>query len=227
MGLLDVPKPQYGQQHDLCDWMVANTWVEPTLYDHHVPSEFTTPMPMYENDLPWSALTWCFDPNSPSAGSAIKHPTITQLGYAEKGEYYMMKSMLVDHLEIGWVCFNDVEGMLLVHHIQLKGSIKGKLNRNQALWLYRYFVRVFVQMVPPSRRNNIVVPDCTTFDQYTAINHAYMRIPMMPFTGHVLAKSRFKPISGSELAEEFAIVNRLSFTSLVPPTAQKYWRYTQ
>lgn len=226
--------PQAGVTYDprtcrpIVAWMVRNAWVEPSLYDHAVPPEHVTPIAMYDGDLPWKALTWCYAPHECTQHDTFSHPSNIAKWMREKDEPYLMKSMLIDNLEIGWLCYCELDGLILIHHLQLRGTLKHQLSYTDTKWLYRFMVAEFLAQLPQECRRNVVLPTIDLYDRYTTDRPEYLRIPSAPYTSRVLAPCGFSKVAGSDLAVEYNhAMHQLNFSKCIPLPEQTYWRYTK
>lgn len=216
----------YGDINPLCEWLNANTWVEPSLYDYEVPLSYVTPVHFFDQPEPWKIVTWVYNPNTCQPNEVFLNARNLDRWMREKDEPYMIRSLLLDHHEVGWVGYDDVDGLILVHHIQVKGSLSGVLTRNQLTWLYRYMIRMFCCMVPRDRLKDIVVPDSATFQRYMQESQGFTQIPHLPFSRHVLQRSQFERITHGQLLQEYPnAMSKLLITDYIPTPEQNYWRY--
>lgn len=205
---------------EVIEWMEKNTWLECTLYDHDVPPSAVTPLHLYENDLPWTALTLVFDPYDCEQYGEITNPHTVQACYSEKSERYLMKSLRYTDVEIGWLCYNVCNGMYVLHHNQIRGTIRDRLTPNEQTWVHRFLVRSFCTMIPAG--SVIVAPDSLTLSQYICTRPDLIQIPTLPFSRHVLSKSGFHKIDGNQLQSIApSLWEQLVFTSAIPH--QTYW----
>lgn len=208
----------YGERNDTCEWLASNTWVEPSLYDHDIPPTHVLPMHISDNDLPWNMLTWCYDPYASTPHRVLSNANkIVQL-YQEKSERYLTKSVCYDHLEVCWLCYNRVGNVFFIHHLQVRGSIRDSLTANEQTWMYRYMLRMFAEMVPPS--SILVAPDAFTLTAYVDKHPELIRIPTIPFSRHVFGKSRFKRTMDIPSAD---LKDSLYFTTELEASQQRYW----
>lgn len=206
----------------LCEWLGKTAWIEPTLYDHVVPVDSVLPMSMFPDDLPWTALTWCFDPYDtpvpyPELGSQFYDKTLE-----EKAEPYLMKSMVFNHIELSWICYNRFDTIYFLHHNQIRGTMRDRISRSDQVWCHRYMLRMFAEMVPTG--STIVIPESRMLNKYQELHPEYVKIPMTPFSHHVVGKSKFAAIDGTALCQQAPHLHDvLHFTNELPSADQQYW----
>lgn len=218
------PNTYQRPQHPLMQWVTNNTTLECTWYDHEIPPTDVVPLRLYEGDLPWNAITLTFDPHSVRHPSILTDPELIAACYKEKQERYLMKSIRYTDVEVGWLCYNHTNGVYLVHHNQIRGTVRDRMSNNDLLWLHRYLIRSFRTMVPPG--SVIIAPDADTLVQYINTQHHLLRIPTLPFSRHVLGKSGFTRISGVELARTYPTLHQKLVLSSLPDTQQTFWLTT-
>jgi len=220
------PYSKERESNDTCNWIQNNAWVEPSKYDYTIPVSYVTPVKFFDTNDPWNLLLWCYDPYNSEPEDAIKSPSAIANWFKEKDERFMPKSLLIEHLELAWIGYEDIHGMILIHHIQLRGTLKSLLSRNDLLWWYRYLVRMIPHMFPHTRWKDIFIPDAHSFQTFTERQTTHTKVPMQPFSKHVLKRSDFTKVEYVDIKDEYPEAMK-KFLPLEHLTEQEitFWRY--
>lgn len=183
----------------ICEWFTRNASFEIHRYDFSIPTSYVTPLDFYygvstSNVRPWDMILFVYNPQLCEHFDALTHPKNIQRFYQEKDEPFLPKSFFIEDLEIGWIGYDEFESFIFVHHFQLKGSIKGLLDRNSIIWFYRIMARSLPQFFKAKFRKPIIVPDASTYDKITKRATQNSGISYEPYSHHVLKKSGYSKI---------------------------------
>lgn len=184
----------------ICEWFMKDASFELHRYDFSIPTSYVTPLDFYygvstSNMRPWNMILFVYNPQLCSHFDALTNPKNIQRFYQEKDEPFLPKSFFIEDLEIGWIGYDEFEKFIFVHHFQLKGSLKGLLDRNSIIWLYRIMARSLPQFFKPELRKPIIVPDASTYDKITKRATQNSGISYEPYSHHVLKKSGYSKIN--------------------------------
>jgi hypothetical protein len=216
-----------GEPVPVCDWFDKHVQLEPHYYDFNIPPGYVTPLTLFCTTQPWKMLLFGYDPYEQDIGqeTVFTNPRFVANSFAEKDEIYMPKTFLIEHLELGWVGYDDFEDCVFIHHLQMRGGLRGFFNANDMLWIYRYMIRLFPQLMPPYKRSQIFVVDATTLLKYSERTTSKQSI-VTPYSGRVLQKSDFHKVTYREFEDVCPIA--ASFCKLADYLAPEeiiLWRY--
>lgn len=213
----------------LCDWFQKNASFELHHYDFSIPTSYVTPLDFYfgvnESNLnPWNMILFVYNPQSCDRFEALTNPKNIQRFYQEKDEPYLPKTFFIEDLEIGWIGYDDFDDFVFVHHLQLKGSIKGLLDRNSIIWFYRIMARSLPQFF--KHKKPIVIPDARTYDTLTKRATQNSGISYEPYGYHVLGKSGYKKIGFPEFCKIFpGEIEKMILNKYLIPEEIEFWYF--
>lgn len=165
-----------GEPMPMCEWLDKYVCLEPHYYDFTIPPGYVTPISLFHTTQPWKMLLFGYNPYEKDIEQeeVFTNPRFVTMCFAEKDEIYMPKTLLIDHLELGWVGYEQFEDCLFIHHLQMRGGLKGFFSANDTLWMYRYMIRLFPQLIPRYKRSQIFVLNASTLSTYSEIGRAHV-----------------------------------------------------
>lgn len=210
----------------ICDWMQANTIVEPHIYDFDIPAGHVTPISFFPGKS-WTMQLYVYDACAPYiTHSSIHRHEFVDAAFNLKNQIYMPKAVRIECIEPCWLGYDDIDDCILIHHNQINGMLKGYITENEKLWMHRYMIRMGVKRIAPWRHHHIFVPDAQTFSLFMERKMKHTQVPITAYSRHVLQKSDFTKVPCSVFEEVSPIAaSSCDIFNYLDRSEINFWRY--